>query len=176
MGGTLTAQSVLGEGSTFAVELPLASNPLVELMPPEANPAAYSSGQGIGETEHQRMVLSIEDNLSNYRLIEKILERRPSVKLLGAMQGQIGLDLASQHLPDLILLDLHLPDIPGHEILTRLRQSDDTAHIPVVVVSADATQSQIDRLLADGAQAYLTKPLNVKQFMQVLDDTLQEVH
>ena len=90
------------------------------------------------------------------------------------MQGRIGLELARQHVPDLILLDLHLPDIPGEVVLRRLRAEPATRDIPVVVLSADAMPSQIAGLLAAGTKAYLTKPLNLRQFLQVLEETLKE--
>jgi CheY-like chemotaxis protein len=87
------------------------------------------------------------------------------------MQGQLGLDLARQHSPDLILLDLHLPDLPGWKVLSQLKADETTSHIPVVVVSADATTPQIKRLMKAGAAAYLTKPLDVAEFFRVLDQT-----
>jgi CheY-like chemotaxis protein len=88
------------------------------------------------------------------------------------MQGSVGLDLARHHEPDLILLDLHLPDITGQEVLTRLQQSAVTRDIPVIVISADATPVQIKRLLDAGATSYLTKPLDVTEFLRALDETL----
>jgi CheY-like chemotaxis protein len=91
-----------------------------------------------------------------------------------AMQGSLGLDLAQQHDPDLVLLDLHLPDMPGAEILRRLRGDPRTHDIPVIVISADATPSQIRKLLAEGADAYLTKPLDVQRFVQLVDETLKQ--
>jgi CheY-like chemotaxis protein len=88
------------------------------------------------------------------------------------MQGGLGIELARQHAPDLILLDLHLPDIPGEEVLRRLREDPVTRGIPVIMISADATQGQVKRLLAAGADHYLTKPLDVKSFVQVVERTL----
>ena len=117
-------------------------------------------------------MLYIEDNLGNLRLIEHLLSRRPSVRLLTAMQGRLGLDLAREHRPGLILLDLHLPDIPGPEVLRQLREDARTSQIPVVVISAEASQGEIKRLLAAGARGYLTKPIDVREFLRVLDDTL----
>ena len=90
-------------------------------------------------------ILYIEDNLSNMRLLEVLLRSRPGTTLLPAMQGSIGLDLARQHKPDLILLDLNLPDLPGREVLARLQTSALTQDIPVVL-TADATTIQIERL------------------------------
>ncbi len=82
------------------------------------------------------------------------------------MQGMLGLDMASEHRPDLILLDLQLPDMPGDELLRRLQADEKTRHIPVVMVSADATQGQVRRLLALGARRYLTKPLDLRTFLE----------
>ena len=87
-------------------------------------------------------MLYIEDTLANVQLIEAILLSRPSLPPLPAMQGQLGLDLAREHLPDLILLDIHLPDIAGQEVLARLQDDESTRDIPVVVLSADATRSR----------------------------------
>jgi len=117
-------------------------------------------------------VLYIEDNPSNLRLVERILNRRPGVKLLSAVQGRRGLELARAHRPDAIVLDLHLPDISGQEVLAQLRADPETREIPVVILSADATPSQTTRLLQAGAHAYMTKPLSVAQFLGVLDELL----
>jgi CheY-like chemotaxis protein len=114
-------------------------------------------------------VLCIEDNLSNLQLIERVLGRRPGVKLISAMRPQLGLDLAIQHQPDLVLLDLQLPDMPGTEVLRRLRADPATASIPVVILTADARPGLRTRLLDQGARAMLTKPLNVKELLGLLD-------
>jgi CheY-like chemotaxis protein len=84
------------------------------------------------------------------------------------MQGSLGLDLARQHHPDLILLDLHLPDMAGDEVLRRLQADPSTRHIPVVVLSADANKRQSERLLRLGASNYLTRPLDIKRFLEVI--------
>ena len=165
MGGSISASSTLGRGSTFWVELPCAESPL----------AAGREGLLEQQERHvfdgKRKILYIEDNLSNLTLIEEILREQPEIELLSAMQGQLGLDLARKHLPDLILLDLHLPDLPGWEVLSRLRSQEDTRDIPVVIISADATNRQIEQLMATGARAYLTKPLDVNEFFRVLEET-----
>ena len=117
-------------------------------------------------------ILYIEDNLSNLELVKRVLNRRPGIRLIDAMQGRLGVDLAREHHPDLILLDLHLPDISGTEVLRQVREDPLTNGIPVIVISADATPGQIERLLTDGALAYLTKPLEVKKLLTLLDQTL----
>jgi CheY-like chemotaxis protein len=115
-------------------------------------------------------VLYIEDNVSNLRLLERTFAHRPQIRLLAAMQGSLGLDLARHHRPNLILLDLHLPDQPGGEVLRQLRADTATREIPVVIVSADAMPSQISALLAAGARAYITKPLDVAKLLTLVDE------
>jgi PAS domain S-box-containing protein len=170
MAGELTVSSKVGEGSTFRVRLRAVESPLLRL----ARRAAPEAAAPVAEAADVRpaRLLYIEDNLANVSLIETILAGRPQVTLVTALQGGLGLDLARQHGADLILLDLHLPDVPGDEVLVRLRADPRTAHIPVVVISADATPGRIDRLLRSGAHAYLTKPLDVDQFLDVVDGIL----
>jgi CheY-like chemotaxis protein len=166
MGGSIQADSVQGEGSTFSVVLPL-SDP-AEVTGGEAS-AAASPDPGLGQP---RAVLYIEDNLANLQLIQGILAYRPSVTLISAMQGSVGVDLAKQHRPDLILLDLHLPDIPGEEVFRRLQAEPTTNEIPIVIVSADASPETLRRLEALGASRFLTKPVNVPLFLQTVDEML----
>jgi signal transduction histidine kinase/CheY-like chemotaxis protein len=164
MGGAIGLESTPGEGSTFWVELAGAEPVAVARLSEEIHPIlAVRAGQ------EQRSLLYIEDTDANVRLVEEILTRRPSIKLLPAMIGSLGLELAREHEPDLILLDLHLPDINGADLLEQLRRDPRTRDIPVVILTADATQRQLDRLLAAGAHAYLTKPISVVELLQVID-------
>ena len=178
MGGKMTVESTVGTGSTFAITLPGARDPVdvftrVTEVDMTTNAASVEAEPETQQEEH--VVLYIEDNISNFKLIQRVLSYRPGVGLLAAMQGHLGLELAKEHCPDLILLDLHLPDMHGSDVLRELRADPDTRDIPVVVVSADATPGQVQRLLAAGARDYLTKPLNVQQFLEVLDETLAEL-
>ena len=119
-------------------------------------------------------VLYIEDDMVNFTLVERILEFRPGLKLLHARCGEIGVQMAQIHHPKLVLLDLNLPDIHGSEVLRQLQNEATTAQVPVVVLSADATPSQIERLLTAGARNYLTKPFDIDPFLAVVDEMVGE--
>jgi PAS domain S-box-containing protein len=166
MRGSIGVESTLAKGSTFWVELPRTKSPLEGVPSHKRNGGTRARSRAANLT-----VLYIEDNLSNLTLIEQMLGERPEIELLTAMQGNIGLDLARQHSPDLVLLDLHLPDLPGWEVLSQLKAGETTRHIPVIVISADATTRQMERLIAAGATSYLTKPLDVAEFFRVLEET-----
>ena len=115
-------------------------------------------------------VLYIEDDPVNFTLVERILEFRPALKLMHARSGGSGVELALAYCPRLILLDLNLPDMHGSEVLRQLQREPATAKVPVVVLSADATPSQIERLLTAGARNYLTKPFDIDPFLAVVDE------
>jgi CheY-like chemotaxis protein len=118
-------------------------------------------------------VLCIEDNTSNVRLIEQVVARRSGWQVIHARQGDLGLELATSWAAgpglDLVLLDLHLPDMHGYDVLRQLRSQPSTADVAIVALSADATPGQIKRLLAAGADRYLTKPFDVAELLGILD-------
>jgi PAS domain S-box-containing protein len=172
MHGQIGIDSQLGQGSTFWIELPVAESPSERLL--RLHPQPASAVTSMLAINRQVTVLYIEDNASNLHLLEDVFEEMPQVRLLSAIQGRLGLELARQHRPDLVLLDLHLPDIQGDQVLQQLQADSATSHIPVVMLSADATPNQIERLLAAGARHYMTKPLDIKQLVQVLENLLEE--
>lgn len=120
------------------------------------------------------MVLLVEANLANARLIERVFQRRAGVRLLTAMQGSLALELAREHQPDLILLDLDLPDLSGDKVLLQLRQDAILRDVPVVMVSGDAIPSQVQRMLDLGARGYITKPFNVQELLRMIDEILPQ--
>ena len=165
MGGQVGVESKVGVGSKFWLKLRTV-DPAVGL------PGAREPLSVADPTATVGSLLYIEDNPSNLRLVERALEHRPGITFLSAMLGRVGLDLAREHRPDLIVLDLNLPDIGGDRVLAELRADSATAAIPVVILSAHATRRQRERLLALGARAYLTKPLDVQSFLASVDDFL----
>jgi PAS domain S-box-containing protein len=162
MGGVIGVHSSLGQGTAFTVDLPSATAIEVPARPATSAPADAPSIATL-------RVLHIEDNLANLELVEQVLTRSGVVELRAAMTGTLGLELAREHRPHLILLDLHLPDMPGTELLDALQTDPRTADIPVVVVTADATPAQIQRLRDIGVAAYLTKPIDIKELLRVVE-------
>ena len=169
MNGSLQASSAPGTSCTFSIEISLARPPAVEVVGVGNDAPIESSLQ-----QRPRTILYVEDLASNIRLVEHILGRRPHVTLVAATRGNDALAKALEHEPDLVLLDLHLPDIPGEEVLRRLRADQRTAHIPVIILTADATSRHRRQLLAAGADDYVTKPIAVRQLLELLDERFED--
>ncbi len=165
MGGKYGVDSEIGQGSVFWVELSLTKSPAA------AKPLGNSVINKTAITERIGTILYIEDNLPNIQLVEDILAAyRPTIRLVSEMYGRRAVKLAADYLPDLILLDLDLPDIHGGEVLKLLQSNAKTASIPVIILSADAMSRKIEQFMQYGAKHYFTKPLDVVVFLKVLDE------
>jgi CheY-like chemotaxis protein/anti-sigma regulatory factor (Ser/Thr protein kinase) len=166
MGGTLSVDSTEGVGSTFTFALPATEDPLAP-----ADAPALPSGP---ERSQAATILYVEDNLANLKLVERALARQPGIKVLAATQGRLGIELARERKPDVVLLDLHLPDLTGEEVLHELTSDRETAGIPVIVVSATASKGRVQQLRQRGARDYLTKPIDLAQLLDAVNAALDD--
>ena len=121
----------------------------------------------------QRTVLQVEDNPANVLLVEALFERRSDLKLFTAIAGYQGIEMARFHMPDVILMDINLPDISGLAAMKLLRDNPMTAHIPVIALSSNAYPRQVEEGLEAGFIRYLTKPFKVEEFMDAVDTALR---
>lgn len=168
MGGSLRAHSVPAEGSAFVLTLPCSDvtdtvRSDLDALIPEA--AVY----------HRRLVHYVEDNETNVEVMRGILAQRPQVEMEVSITGLDGLAAIRARRPDLVLLDMHLPDISGMELLRHLKSDAAVGDVPIVVVSADALTQQIDAAFEAGCARYLTKPVNVGELLSVVDELLEQV-
>jgi len=168
MGGSIRVRSLPGQGSSFLLRLPKAIDP-------DTVPSELDDDESIVADYHRRIVHYVEDNETNVEVMRGIVAQRPQVQLETSIAGLDGLAAVRTRRPHLILLDMHLPDISGLELLRHLKADPATASIPVVVVSADATAQQIDAALDAGAARYLTKPVQVAELLAALDDLLERM-
>jgi PAS domain S-box-containing protein len=167
MGGSIGVQSETDVGSTFWVELASTTHASPAVSAAERS-ASFDPPPALGPAA----ILYIEDNVSNVRLMQRLLHSRPSLTLLHAPDGHAGIAMVRECRPNLVLLDLHLPDLSGERVLHELWSDPELRRIPVVVVSADATPGQMRRTIASGAAAYLTKPLDLHNVLRVVDKLL----
>lgn len=179
MNGTVDVSSTVGQGSRFTVWLPSATDEqIVHLAGPSHADTASPGDQGNITTssvtsEHPaQVILYVEDNLANMALLQGIVDRRHGCRLVGAPTLDAARASIREGLPDAIILDLHLPDGHGQDLLRELRSTEATRHIPVVVLTADATSTTRKRLMGAGANKFVTKPLDVARFLDILDDVL----
>ena len=163
MGGSLGFESVPDVGSTFVVELPAA------VLPREEESRAAGRKEGGGAIGVRFQVLLIEQNLASQELVERVLARRPSTSVLAAMHGRLGIELARERRPDLILLDLQLPDMPGSAVLDRLAEDPATAGIPVAILSDERVDLQARRMTGRGVAGHVVRPVDARALLSLVD-------
>ena len=170
MGGLIGVESTVGSGSVFWFELNSTAAPQLTIdlaASGEITPAQISHDAPL------RTLLYVEDNPANLMLVEQLIARRLDMRLLSARDGNLGIQIARAHHPEVILMDINLPGISGIEALKILREDPGTAHIPVVALSANAMPRDIEKGLQAGFFRYLTKPIKVNEFMNTLDEALE---
>jgi len=170
MEGEIGVESTVGTGSVFWIELNQTAEP--QRAASAAKPAAVDPAQ-VHAGRQLRTLLYVEDNPANLMLVEDLIARRPDIRLLSAMDGNRGVEIARASLPDIILMDINLPGISGIQALKILHADPATAHIPVIALSANAMPRDIEKGLAIGFFRYLTKPIKVNEFMDTLDMALK---
>ena len=170
MGGVICVESSVGVGSEFWFELIAVAEPY--LAPEEVDATSLiRPPEPCGEL--LQTVLYVEDNPANLRLVVQIIARHPSIRLLTAVDGKSGIEIARISQPDVILMDINLPGIDGFEALTILRSEPATASIPVIALSANAMPTDIEKGLKAGFFCYITKPIKVNEFMATLKVALK---
>ena len=172
MDGSIGVTSAPGEGSTFWIELRV-----VDALPspdPLALPRPDLAG-ALLENGARVTLLYVEDNPANLTLVEEIVRYCPQLQLLTATDGRQGVEMARTHLPQLILMDINLPNVNGTDALKLLRADPRTAHIPVIALTANAMPGDVERSMALGFYRYLTKPINLDEFTEAINSTLAYV-
>ncbi len=168
MNGKIEVESSLGIGSSFSLIFPITSDT-------ENKKGKENKERNIvlkKTYQEEKKILYIEDNLSNTRVVERMLLARTNIKLIHAAQGRIGIELAIAQRPNLILLDINLPDINGHKVLKKLKKIPELKNIPVVAVSADVMENNIEKTKKSGFSDFLKKPLDMKKFLEIIDKYL----
>ncbi|MBK9575927.1 MAG: PAS domain S-box protein [Fibrobacteres bacterium] len=174
MEGRIGVDSAVGTGSVFWFELVTGAEPVLAEVLEETEQLDPVLNQPLPQAA-LRTLLYVEDNPANLSLVEQLVARRPELRLVTAVTGNLGIELARAKRPELILMDINLPDISGFEALRILRQDPSTSHIPIVAISANAMPHDIARGLKAGFFLYLTKPIKIAEFNSTLDAALEFV-
>ncbi len=167
MGGQISVHSVENEGSCFHIDIPLAS----ASNQPETFSLSFINELKTNKISNKKNIniLYIEDNVRNLKLVQRIIEEHKDMNLSCAQDGVSGLETAKTNVPDLILLDIHLPKMNGFEVFLKLKEIESTKNIPVIAISANARDENIKKAKDMGFIDYLTKPLNVNSLLETLN-------
>jgi PAS domain S-box-containing protein len=168
MGGAVGVTSEVGRGSDFWIELPEVDGAATPLIRVEHGPAGRPSGSAPSRT-----AVYIEDNPSNILLMEHIFARLPGVRLIAADEASLGYDLICRHRPDLVLLDINMPELDGYDVLRLIRRNTATKGVPVIALTAAAMPLDVKRGLDAGFDAYITKPLDIEKLLNMIREFLK---
>lgn len=168
MDGSIGVKSKIGEGTKFYVDLKKAEAPVFE----DSKVESVLDKKHHKEITERQTLLYVDDNPASLKLVESILKRRHNIDLLTANKAQPGIEIARTNHPDIILMDINLPDIDGYEALKLLKIHDDTKDIPVIAISANAMPKDIEKGKAADFKDYITKPINITKFLHVIDNAL----
>ncbi len=169
MEGNITVTSQPGKGSSFTIQLPQGY-----LIPSTKDSPPIELSSSLPENNKDQTLLYVEDNPANMKLVEQIIALRPNTRLLCAPQAEMGIDLAIAHRPDLILMDIHLPGMDGTSAMKKLGFIEETKNIPVIALSANAMEKDVDIALEEGFKAYIIKPVHVTTFLQTINKFLND--
>ncbi len=168
MNGTIGLTSEIGKGSCFYFSLPVTDAPFVR------KEKVVQSSRSLETSENVMTVLYIEDNPANLELVEQLLSSKENIRLISAIDGGLGIVMAREQIPNLILLDINLPGMDGISVFKKLRSIENTSNIPVIAVSADAMESDKKLVMNLGFYSYITKPIDVPDFLKSIDDALSK--
>lgn len=172
MNGKISIKSVHEQGSCFSIELPQGTVQTANKDKPVVAPLKQEEPDSM--TTPRFTVLYIEDNLDNILLVRKIITYKPQIDFLSASEAEKGIEMARSHLPDLIFMDINMPQMDGITAFKKLRACQETSHIPIIALSADALDFQVKKVLREGFSDYIVKPIDVAAFLKTLDSYIEK--
>jgi signal transduction histidine kinase/ActR/RegA family two-component response regulator len=169
MGGAIGFESAAGEGSFFYIDFPISDK---TSLPVQQEKESSFNQSRISEDQIKKKVLYVEDVPANVDLVRQILNYRPNIELISSANALDGIKLAQSHLPDLILMDIHLPGMDGLAAFEKLQGIGETKNIPVIALTADAMTIDIKKAIDIGFHSYITKPIDVGKFITTIDSVI----